>query len=109
MLSRSQIETLTDNTLSDNRNPLTRGGELNTLVKELISAVFEFKQRYIKTCSNVSTVTVLQDEHLLPYINGIRCEDGSGNEIFIPNKIDRTANSVTVNATSSISFKLIIF
>lgn len=108
-MTRPQLETLVDQTLSNDRTPLTRGSELNSLLKEFIDTLFTFKQVYIKTCTNVSTVTVLANEHLLPSVTGIRCEDSSGNEIFIPNTINRSNGTVTVTASTTLTFKLIIF
>jgi len=109
MLTRLQLETLNNQTLSNNRSPLTRGDELNSLIESLIGAIFEYKQVFIKDVSNSTGVTVLSTEHLLPSINGIRCEDTNGFELFIPNKIDRSVNSVTIYPSVATTFKLIIF
>lgn len=108
-MNKSQLETLCDNVLSNNRVPLTRGADVNGLIKEIITALFSYKQSFVKTCTNVTSVEVLSTEHLLPSINGVRIEDSNGNEMFIPNKIDRTLNKVNVYPSVSSTFKLILF
>ena len=108
-MNRPNLETLVDQTLSNDRSPLTRGSELNSLLKEFIDTLFTYKQVYVKTCTNVTSVTVPSSEHLLPSVTGIRCEDSNGNEILIPNNINRTNLTVTVTPSTTLTFKLIIF
>lgn len=109
ILSLSTLLTNLNATLSDNRIPTTRGSELNVFLRDFIDTVFQHKIVYHTTIQSVGDITILPTTHLLPFITGVRIEDLSGNQIFIPNKIDDVANSITIFSDTNISYKLKIF
>jgi predicted transglutaminase-like protease len=109
IVTQAQLVTNLNNILSNNKNPLTRGGELNSFLKDFIDTIFQNKVTYSTTISNATVTEIPYSIHLLPFVTGVRVEDLSGNEMFIPNKIDTNLNKVTLYSDSSISFKVKLF
>lgn len=109
IVTQALLVTNLNNILSNNRNPRTRGGELNTFLKDFIDTIFQNKVIYQTTITNSSVTEIPYTTHLLPFVTGMRIEDLSGNEIFIPNKIDTILNKVTLYSDTTISFKVKLF
>ena len=109
IVTQSQLVTNLNNILSNNKTPLTRGGELNSFLKDFIDTIFQNKVTYQTTISNSSVTEIPYSTHLLPFVTGVRVEDLSGNEIFLPNKIDTILNKVTLYSDTNISYKVKLF
>jgi hypothetical protein len=97
-----------DLVLSDNRTPLTRGGELNSLLKTIINAIFTLRNPYITT-STGGNVTITQTTHGLSIVTNVRTEDIAGNQIFIPNLINPITQDVSFFSDTNIPFRLKLF
>ena len=109
IVTQAQLVTNLNNILSNNKTPLTRGGELNSFLKDFIDTIFQNKVTYQTTISNSSVTEIPYSTHLLPFVTGVRVEDLSGNEIFLPNKIDTILNKVTLYSDTNISYKVKLF
>lgn len=72
-MNKTELETLTDITFVNNRNPLTRGGDANALVKQLISSIFDYKR---PTTTKSTDYTVLTTDFT------IRVDCTSGNKVM---------------------------
>lgn len=108
VVTKTELLNHLDTVLSNNRIPLTRGADLNIFLRELIDTVLANKLIYQTTILSGSVVNIPQSTHLLPFVTDIRIEDLTGNQIFIPNKIDND-NNVTIYSNTNISYKLKIF
>ena len=109
VITKTQLITNLDAVLSNNRSPSTRGGELNAFLKDFIDTIFQNNLIYQTTITSGSVVEIPASTHLLPFVTGIRTEDLSGNQIFIPNKIESGSNKVILYSDTNISYKLKIF
>jgi hypothetical protein len=109
VITKTQLVTNLNNVLSNNRNPLTRGDELKSFLTDFIDTIFQNKLVYQTTISSGSVTEIPFSTHQLPFVTGVRIEDLSGNEIFVPNKIDSGSNKVTIYSDSNISYKIKLF
>lgn len=109
IVTKTTLLTNLDAVLSNNRTPLTRGAELNALLRDFIETIFQNNLIYQTTIMNSTIVEIPATTHLLPFVTGIRTEDLNGNQIFIPNKIDSALNKVTIYSNINISYKLKLF
>ena len=101
-MTRLELESLTDTTFTNNRNPLTRGADANALIKQLILAIFDYKRPTLTKATNYT---------ILPTDFTIRFDCTSGNKVAtLPDattilgqvvnikKIDVSDNTVTIVA-----------
>jgi hypothetical protein len=92
-MTKLELESLVDNTFSNNRNPLTRGGEANTLIKELITAIFDYKR---PTISKSTNYTVL----LTDFTIRVNCTSGNKN-ITLPDATTNLGQVVNIKKIDS--------
>jgi len=97
--------TLIESTLSNNKTPRTRGGELGDLLKEILKAIFELRVPYTAVINGSNSV-IPKSVHKLNEVNNVRFEDLDGNEIDVPNRVDNATGSVYIYSDTSFQCRI---
>jgi len=108
MANQSELLTDVDNTLSDNRNPKTRGSNLNTLIKSIIDAIFINRTPFTISSSGGNSV-ITQSQHNINLVTNVRLEDMNGNQIFVSNKIDPTNQTVYIYSDLTTPYRIKLY
>jgi hypothetical protein len=108
MLSQAQLILDTDSTLSDNRNPKTRGSHLRILIKSIIDSIFLNRTPFTISSSGGNSV-ILSTQHNIKLVTNVRLEDMNGNQIFISNRIDPTNQTVYVFSDLTTPYRIKLY